>query len=212
MVRNNFAFEIIPALILYISGCFMSRPMIAVRLLCGWRNVFLMTTSPQWPTSSPSARSTSVIRTITLVHFPPESSQILFNTASPNVIEVAVRNGLWSPSSGKPFHFARAYGTDIHHEAQACTRRIWLKLTQLNIFDLILISRRIFTLAAPSLIPIFSPFTDSFSTFGYGSDGSDPYPFSVKPDRPLTIQVKDDIPLLSVMNRLECDGYDSRSV
>jgi dipeptidase len=43
------------------------------------------------------------------------------------------------------------------------------------------------TLAAPSLRPIFSPYTDSFSTFGFGPDGKEPYPFSVAPDRLLTL-------------------------
>ena len=51
-----------------------------------------------------------------------------------------------------------------------CTRRVW----------------RVFTLAAPSLQ--LSPYTDTFGTFGYGLDGSLPYPFSVKPDRLLTVQ------------------------
>jgi dipeptidase len=46
----------------------------------------------------------------------------------------------------------------------------------------------VLTLAAPSLLPIFQPYTDGFSTFGFGQDGNEPYPFSVKPDRPLTVQ------------------------
>jgi dipeptidase len=51
-----------------------------------------------------------------------------------------------------------------------CTRRIW----------------RVFTLANRALA--LSPYTDTFATFGYGPDGSLPYPFSVKPDRLLTVQ------------------------
>ena len=110
-------------------------------------------------------------------------------------MEVAIRNGLWSPASGKPFHFARAYATDIHQEAQACTRRIWWLESILSMQCDDLLIRRIFTLAAPSLIPTFSPYTDSYSTFGYGVDGTEPYPFSVKPDRPLTIQVLIRLPI-----------------
>ena len=42
-----------------------------------------------------------------------------------------------------------------------CTRRMW----------------RVFTLAAPSLKKLISPFTDGLATFGYGEDLSQPYPF-----------------------------------
>ena len=50
------------------------------------------------------------------------------------------------------------------------TRRIWI----------------VFKLAAPSIQ--LSPFTDGFGTFGYGPDGSLPYPFSIQPDAPLTLE------------------------
>lgn len=43
-----------------------------------------------------------------------------------------------------------------------------------------------FTLAAPSIK--LSPFTNSLGTYGYGEGGLQPYPFSVKPDRLLTVQ------------------------
>ena len=54
-----------------------------------------------------------------------------------------------------------------------------------------------FTLAAPSLQ--LSPYTDTFGTFGFGPDGSQAYPFSVKPDK-----------LLSVMDiiRMNRDQYE----
>jgi len=92
--------------------------------------------------------------------------------ASDNVFEVAVRNNLWSPKSGIPFNFKRIYGLDDMDIGPLCTRRVW----------------RVFTLAAPSLLPMFSPYTDTFGTFGFGPDGSQPYPFSVKPDRKQTIR------------------------
>jgi dipeptidase len=91
---------------------------------------------------------------------------------SANLFDIAIRNNLWSRESGKPFNFALVYGTNRHTTAYACTRRIW----------------RVLTRAAPSLLPQFSAYTDGLQTFGFGADGKLPYPFSVKPDHPLTIQ------------------------
>jgi dipeptidase len=42
-------------------------------------------------------------------------------------------------------------------------------------------------MAAPSLLPVFSPFTDGDANFGYGENFASPYPFSVKPDKPLKL-------------------------
>jgi dipeptidase len=102
---------------------------------------------------------------------------------SSNVLTVAAANGLWQPDV-TPFHFAKIYGLDIGPQAMMCTRRVW----------------RVFTLAAPSLLPKFSPFTDSWGTFGYGEHGTEAYPFSIKPDVPL--KVKD----FMTMNR---DQYEN---
>ena len=71
-----------------------------------------------------------------------------------------------------PFNFLSIYGNDRQSTGFACTRRVW----------------RVFTLAAPSLLGTFSPYTDGLGTFGFGPDGTLPYPFSVKPDVPLTVQ------------------------
>jgi dipeptidase len=101
---------------------------------------------------------------------------------SSNLLTIAAANGLWEPST--PFHFAKVYGLDIAGQSMMCTRRIW----------------RIFTLAAPSLLDKLSPFTDSWGTFGYGLDGTEPYPFSVKPDS--LLKVKDFIE----MNRDQYEG------
>lgn len=92
--------------------------------------------------------------------------------ASSNIHDVAIRNKLWSPDSNVPFNFLRVYGTNRHSTSFACTRRVW----------------RVFTLAAPSLVPFFSPYTDGYGSFGFGADGKGAYPFSVKPDKPLTVQ------------------------
>eukprot|EP01038_Epipyxis_sp_PR26KG_P009867 gene9867-13274_t len=92
--------------------------------------------------------------------------------ASSNIHEVAIRNNLWTPESSKPFNFALIYGVDRHSSGFACTRRVW----------------RVLTLAAPSLLPTFSGYTDGMGTFGFGADGKEPYPFSVKVDKPLTVQ------------------------
>ncbi len=92
--------------------------------------------------------------------------------ASPNIYTVAERNNLWSASSGKPFNFLQVYSMKggLGGMGFACTRRVW----------------RVFTLAAPSLNSIFSPYTDGYGSFGFGPNGDKPYPFSVKPDRLLS--------------------------
>ena len=64
------------------------------------------------------------------------------------------------------------YGNDRHAGSFACTRRVW----------------RVFTLAAPSLLPLLSGYTNGFATFGYGTNLSMPYPFSVPVDAPLSVQ------------------------
>lgn len=90
---------------------------------------------------------------------------------SDNVLDVAIRNHFWSPSDGK-LNFATVYGNDRHATAFACTRRVW----------------RVFTLAAPSLAETLSGYTNGLATFGYGVNFTQPYPFSVKVDKPLTVQ------------------------
>jgi dipeptidase len=94
--------------------------------------------------------------------------------ASTNIFEIAIKHKLWSPDTSDeiPFNFLRVYGTNRHHTAFACTRRVW----------------RVFVLAAPSLAPILSGYTDGLGSFGYGPNFTNPYPFSVKPDRLLTAQ------------------------
>ena len=92
--------------------------------------------------------------------------------ASENIFEVAIRHKLWDPKSGIPFNFKNIYGTNRYDESALCTRRVW----------------RVFTLAAPSLVGSFSPYTNNIASFGFGPDGSQPYPFSVKPDRLLTVK------------------------
>ena len=87
---------------------------------------------------------------------------------------MAIRTKLWDPATADtiPFNFGWIYGNNRQSTGFACTRRVW----------------RVFTLAAPSLLAEFSPYTDGLGTFGFGPDGSLPYPFSVKPDTPLTVQ------------------------
>ena len=105
--------------------------------------------------------------------------------ASANVEEVAIRNHFWSRKEGK-LNFANVYGNDRHSTAFACTRRVW----------------RVFTLAAPSLLPTFSGYTNGLASFGFGKNLSQPYPFSVKPDKPLTVQD------IMNMNRDQYEGSD----
>lgn len=106
--------------------------------------------------------------------------------ASSNIFEVAIRNHWWSPSDGRLLNFAAVYGTDRKSTAYACTRRVW----------------RVFTLAAPSLLPVFSGYTDGLATYGFGPNLTQPYPFSVKPDKPLTVQD------IMNMNRDQFEGTD----
>jgi dipeptidase len=89
--------------------------------------------------------------------------------ASSNIFEIATRNNLWDPKSGTKLDFLKVYGYDIGKEGFMVTRRTW----------------RVFTLAAPSIQ--LNPLTDAMGSFGYGPDGSQPYPFSVKPDNKLTL-------------------------
>lgn len=105
---------------------------------------------------------------------------------SDNIHEIAIRNKLWDPKSGNPFNFQMTYGTDRHAQGFGCTRRVW----------------RVMTLAAPSLLPIFSAYTDGKGTFGFGKDGKQPYPFSVKPDKPLSVRD------IMRMNRDQYEGSD----
>eukprot|EP00602_Paraphysomonas_sp_CaronLab_P001527 CAMPEP_0185030236 /NCGR_PEP_ID=MMETSP1103-20130426/17058_1 /TAXON_ID=36769 /ORGANISM="Paraphysomonas bandaiensis, Strain Caron Lab Isolate" /LENGTH=696 /DNA_ID=CAMNT_0027565273 /DNA_START=81 /DNA_END=2171 /DNA_ORIENTATION=- len=89
--------------------------------------------------------------------------------ASKNVFEVAIRANLWDPSKG-PFNYLKAYGIDEGAMGHGITRRVW----------------RVFTMADPSL-PL-SPFTDAYGSYGFGKDGNKPYPFSIKPHKPLHLQ------------------------
>ena len=66
-------------------------------------------------------------------------------------------------------HHLQIYTPAREGYAPMCTRRIW----------------RVFTMADPTLQ--LSPYTDAFMTYGYGPDGSQPYPFSVKPNRLLSV-------------------------
>ena len=92
--------------------------------------------------------------------------------ASDNIFAAAERNNLWSSTSGIKFNFARVYGTNRHKTSYACTRRVW----------------RVLTMAAPSLLPIFSPYSDGWQSIGFGEKGDQPYPFSVKVDKLLSLQ------------------------
>lgn len=77
---------------------------------------------------------------------------------SSNLWEVAERNNLWEAEDGE-LDFLKVYGYMRVHAAYA-TRRVW----------------RVFTLAAPSLLPSLPSSVDDFG---------DGYPFSVEPDKKL---------------------------
>jgi dipeptidase len=89
--------------------------------------------------------------------------------ASANIFDVAIRNHLWDPSGDVKFDYLSVYGHNIGEEGFMVMRRTW----------------RVFTLAAPSLQ--LNPLTDSVGSFGYGPNGDEAYPFSVKPDKQLSL-------------------------
>jgi dipeptidase len=82
---------------------------------------------------------------------------------SKNVESFALSRGWYNPKSGKPFRFCDAYGAATEASRHLCAMRIW------NIY------RR----AAPS-----QHFSSGYSR---SKPGSQPYPFSVKPDRKLSV-------------------------
>ncbi|MDD8019695.1 MAG: C69 family dipeptidase [Acidobacteriota bacterium] len=96
-----------------------------------------------------------------------------FFMASPNVISYAVDNGLWHPESGQPFSWKKTYSPAAGSAASNWRRaRMW----------------RFFDLISPSL-----KFTPSLPNMDF--------PFSVKPDRKLSVK--------DVMNLCRDKGYGS---
>ncbi len=93
--------------------------------------------------------------------------------ASPNVISCAVENGFWDPKSGEPFSWKKAY-SPVKGSARTDPRRarLW----------------RFFDLVSPS--SKFSPALPNME-----------FPFSVKPDRPLSVK--------DVMELTRDKGYGS---
>ena len=89
---------------------------------------------------------------------------------SKNVVDVAIRNGFYDPSTAIPFSFSAAFAIGYGVRGYESWRRVW----------------RIFTLASPSIY--LSPYTNEFGTFGYGKESMLPYPFSVKVDELLSLE------------------------
>ena len=83
---------------------------------------------------------------------------------SEDVISFAIEMGYYNPKSGKPFSFADAYDPPDPEKLKHCARRVW----------------RVLSRVAPSLG--LSP------DFSKGIPGAKPYPFSVKPDKKLSVR------------------------
>jgi dipeptidase len=81
---------------------------------------------------------------------------------SDNILTVAKRTGLWDPDRDGEFDWTRAFALDRKLLHPYATRRMW----------------RVFTMAAPSLKNKISPHCSTFA---------DEYPFSVKPDKKLSV-------------------------
>ena len=78
--------------------------------------------------------------------------------ASSNVVEVAERAGLWPSNSSEPFDFSAAYAPDARDPPGWVDRRVWA----------------LYTKVAPSL--------------KLQSNAREPYPFSVKPEAPVSLE------------------------
>ena len=81
---------------------------------------------------------------------------------SDNVESFAIEKGLYDPNSGKPFSFYEAYGNNGVRDKRVCEKRVW----------------SLFRRAAPSL--------NLSVDYAQGVEGAEPYPWSIKPDHPLT--------------------------
>lgn len=88
--------------------------------------------------------------------------------ASPNIFSVAKNSGLWDGK--ETFNYLKVYGASYGTSSHGITRRVW----------------RVLTMADPDLE--LSPITDDYATYGYGADGKQAYPFSIKPKKPLDLQ------------------------
>lgn len=82
---------------------------------------------------------------------------------SKNIEQVAVDRGLYDPDSGKPFSFYEVYGVNGVRDRRVCEKRVW----------------SLFRRAAPSL--------NLSVDYAQGVEGSNPYPWSIKPDHKLTV-------------------------
>ena len=81
---------------------------------------------------------------------------------SANVESFAVQAGLYDPNSGKPFSFYETYGLNSARDKRVCEKRVW----------------SMFRRAAPSL--------NLSVDYAQGVEGAEPYPWSLKPDHPLS--------------------------
>ena len=81
---------------------------------------------------------------------------------SANVIDFAVEKGYYDPASGKPFHFTDAYAPADAKSKRVCEARVW----------------SVYRRAAPSL--------NLSADYHRGLAGTEPYPWSIRPDRKLT--------------------------
>jgi dipeptidase len=82
---------------------------------------------------------------------------------SKNVEQFAIEKGYYDPASGKPFHFADAYAPEDAKSKRVCASRVWAVLRR----------------AAPSL--------NLSADYHRGIHEAAPYPWSVKPDRKLSV-------------------------
>lgn len=90
-----------------------------------------------------------------------DSNNFMF---SKDVITFSIKKGYYNPKSGKPFSFADIYDPPDAQKLRYCSRRVWRVLSKL----------------APGLN--LSP------DYSNAVPGAKPYPFSVKPEKKLSVQ------------------------
>ena len=101
---------------------------------------------------------------------------------SSNIESFAIETGRYDPKSGKPFSFTDVYSPADIEAKKFCEKRVW------SFF------RRI----APSL--------NLSEDYAQGVEGTEPYPWSIKPDKKLTVQ---DVMVLT-RDRYDGTPYDMR--
>jgi dipeptidase len=132
----------------------------------------------------PDDHITVIANSFTIGNIIPDDPNFLY---SPNLYQVAERNGLWRPDDGY-LNFKKLFSLNLAEEANLISRRVW----------------RTFTLANPKISSMFSHLSDNLLSIGFGPGFQSPYPFSIQVEKPITLE------WMMMINRDQYDGsiYD----